>query len=444
MSLRGRLALAAAAALAVTVALASLAGYFVVRSQLRGQVDDALRTRVDQLSRVANLGPPGFPDFGGNFPIPVLGEAGGCGQFVDSAGRQRTLGCKVSLPVSAHTREVAAGASGSFFEDADVDNTHVRILTVPFPGGVALQLERPLTEVDNVLRRLRLILVFGSLGGIVLAGGLGMLVARTALGPVRRLTEATESITETRDLGERVEAAGTDELARLARSFNTMLAALDDSLRAQRQLVADASHELRTPLTSLRTNVEVLARGGLPPDERERALADSQVQIEELSALVADVVELARDGEPPPVLEDVRLDLLVQEEVRRAERRGVPVTFDARLQEAVVRGDPDRLHRAVANIVDNAVKWSPDGGVVEVEVGPGRVTVRDHGPGIAPQDLPFVFDRFYRAPAARGKPGSGLGLAIVRRVAELHGGSVRAETADGGGTLVRLELSPTS
>jgi two-component system sensor histidine kinase MprB len=439
VSLRARLALASAAAVVVAVALASIAVYFVVRSELRGQVDDALRERAGLLQG-DEFGP--FPP---RITATFLGGAGGYVQAVSADGNVDRLPDEtVELPVSQRTRDVASGASGSFLEDAHAADTHVRILTVQVEPGTALQIARPLTEVDHVLGRLRLILFLGSLGGVALAAGLGLLVARTALSPVRRLTDATERITETRDLAERVPATGNDELGRLGRSFNTMLGALDDSLRAQRQLVADASHELRTPLTSLRTNVEVLAKGGLPAAERRRALNDAQVQIEELSVLVADVVELAREGEPAPVLEDVRLDLLVADELRRAERRGVPVTFAAVMDEVVVHGDADRLHRAVANILDNAVKWSPPGAVVEVHVGPQGVTVRDHGPGIAPEDLPYVFDRFYRAPAARGTPGSGLGLAIVRRVAELHGGSVTAEAADGGGTLVRLHVSPTS
>jgi two-component system, OmpR family, sensor histidine kinase MprB len=437
MSLRTRLALASALGLAVAIALASIVVYFVVQSQLRSQVDDGLKERASVLA----LGPTGFSS---GIPPPVLGGAGGYVQAVFPDGeRVRPGGEGVALPVSDRTLAVARGEDDSFFQDAHVAGAHVRILTIR-TGNAALQIARPLTEVDNVLRRLRLILLFVALGGVALAGGLGLLVAQAALGPVRRLTVATETIAETRDLGERVDAAGTDELARLGRSFNTMLAALDDSVRAQRQLVADASHELRTPLTSLRTNVEVLARGGLPAEERERALADAQVQIEELSALVVDVVELARDGESPPVLADVRLDLLVKDELRRQERRGLPVRFDAHLDEVVVRGDADRLARAVANILDNAVTWSPENGVVEVAVSRGGLTVRDHGPGISPEDLPYVFDRFYRAPSARGKPGSGLGLAIVRRVAELHGGSVRAEAPDDGGTRVRLELSTTS
>ena len=438
MTLRARLALASALAVAVAVALASVAVYFVVRHQLRDQLDSSLRAATDT---TGGFGPPGFPAFG----EPALNVAGGYVQLVRAVGPPvRPPREAAALPVSEHDRAVAAGTRGPFFQDAHVAGVHVRIITVPFRPGEALQIARPLTEVDHVLNRLHLILLLVTLGGVVLAGGLGLVVARAALGPVRRLTGAAETIAETRDLGERVDASGTDELARLGRSFNTMLAALDDSLRAQRQLVADASHELRTPLTSLRTNVEVLARGGLPEPERRRALGDAQEQIEELSALVADVVELARDGEQPPDFDDVRLDLLVRQELRRAERRGVSVSFDADLDEVVVRGDADRLHRAVANIVDNAVKWSPEDGVVEVEVADGAVTVRDHGPGIAPEDLPFVFDRFYRATSARGKSGSGLGLAIVRRIADLHGGSVRAVAAEGGGTLVRLDVAPNS
>jgi len=445
MTLRTRLALASAAGLAVAIALASVVVYFVVQSQLRSQVDDALKERAATVEAAQNIGAPGFP---GRVPPPFLGGAGGIFQVATAGGEILVSQANIALPVSGRVRDVATGKSKPFFEDAHVKGTHIRILTVPISlptgGAAALEIARPLTEVDNVMHRLRLILLFVALGGVALAGGLGFVIAQAVLAPVRRLTVATETIAETRDLNERVDAAGSDELARLGRSFNTMLAALDDSLRAQRQLVADASHELRTPLTSLRTNVEVLARGGLPPEERQRALTDAQAQIEELSALVADVVELARDGEVPPMLEDVRLDLLVKEELRRQERRGLPVRFDASLEEVVVRGDADRLHRAVANILDNAVKWSPESGVVEVEVAGDGLTVRDHGPGIADEDLPYVFDRFYRAPSARGKPGSGLGLAIVRRVAELHGGSVRAETPDGGGTRVRLELSTVS
>ena len=317
----------------------------------------------------------------------------------------------------------------------------MRILNTAVGNGYVLQIARPLTEVDDNLDRLRTILVLVALGGIGLAAALGLLVARTALAPVRRLTEATEEVTETRDLSRRMADEGTDELGRLAASFNTMLAALEDSARSQRRFVADASHELRTPLTSLRTNIEVLARNdAMPPEERERLLADVVEQLGEMSELVAELVALDRveeGGEP----EDVRLDLVAGEAIDRVRRNRGGVTFVPDLEETVVSGEPGSIERAIGNLLDNAAKWSPPGGAVEVSVRDGEVAVRDHGPGIDQDDLPYVFDRFYRAPSARGQPGSGLGLAIVQQVAEAHGGQVTAERADGGGTLVRLAAS---
>jgi two-component system sensor histidine kinase MprB len=221
-----------------------------------------------------------------------------------------------------------------------------------------------------------------------------------------------------------------------------MLGALEDSAQAQRQLVSDASHELRTPLTSLRTNIEVLARDqALPPGDREQLLQDVTDQLAEMTALIAELVELARGDQAPAEPEDVRLDLVTAEAIERTRRNRPGVTFDAALEETLIRGVPATIERAISNLLDNAAKWSPPGGRVEVTVRDGAVTVRDHGPGIAVDDLPYVFDRFYRAPAARGLPGSGLGLAIVRQVAEAHGGTVTAEPADGGGTRLRLTLT---
>jgi two-component system sensor histidine kinase MprB len=248
-------------------------------------------------------------------------------------------------------------------------------------------------------------------------------------------------VTATRDLSRRIADGRTDELGRLAASFNTMLGALEQSIAAQRQLVADASHELRTPLTSLRTNVEVLAyAGGLDEVARGQLIADLVGQIEEVTRLVEDVVELARDQEQPMDVEELRLDLLVRDAMARVARHHPSMQFEPLLQETIVAGAQQRIDRAVTNLLDNAAKWSPEGGIVEVLVGDGSVTVRDHGPGIAPDDLPHVFDRFYRSAQARGMPGSGLGLAIVRQVAESHGGSVLAESASGGGAILRLSL----
>jgi two-component system sensor histidine kinase MprB len=258
---------------------------------------------------------------------------------------------------------------------------------------------------------------------------------------VRRLTRETEIVAETQDLGHRIAVDGRDEIARLGASFNTMLAALATSQQAQRQLVADASHELRTPLTSLRTNIEVLARArDLPAERRERMLRDVVVQLEEMSALVTGLVELATD--PPPDLEttEIRLDELAEEAVARAQRLAPHVTMRTYLEPTTVRGVPGRLERAIVNVLDNAVKWSPPGAEVDVRVADGAIDVRDHGPGIATEDLPHVFDHFYRAASARALPGSGLGLSIVRQVVVQHGGTATVEQPPGGGTLVRLQF----
>jgi len=283
-----------------------------------------------------------------------------------------------------------------------------------------------------------------AVAGAALAAALGRVIARTALAPVARLTRTAEHVAQTRDLGSRIDVPDRgDELSRLAASFNSMLTELDRATSAQRRLVADASHELRTPLTSLRTNLEVLAReDGLGEVDRSRLLADVVTQLEELGELVSDLVELARDDDAEArSLEDVELDDLVGGAVARAQRSAREVRFETELAPCVVRGDPDRLARATANLLDNAAKWSPPGASVEVQLSrDGELAVRDHGPGIDPADLPHVFDRFYRAPGSRGTPGSGLGLAIVSEVARSHGGSVDAAPAPGGGTVLRLRI----
>src|SRR5512134_433267 len=441
MSFRARITIAAAVAVAVAVAVASVVAYLAVRSQLRGQVDDALADRAEIISRI----PIGVvrtreDQFFLRIPGPELGGPGGYVQVFGPQGAIRAPGDDVALPVDEQTRQTAE-EGGSYYSDARVAGVHVRILTAAIGNGYVVQVARPLTEVDASLDRLRTILILVALGGIGLAAALGLVVARTALAPVRRLTEATEEVTETRDLSRRMADEGTDVLGRLAGSFNTMLAALEDSARSQRRFVADASHELRTPLTSLRTNIEVLARADdMPPEERERLLADLVEQLGEMSELVAELVALDRVEDGEVEREDVRLDLVAGEAIDRVRRNRGGVTFVPDLEETVVSGVPGSIERAIGNLLDNAAKWSPAGGEVEVSVRDGEVVIRDHGPGIDEQDLPYVFDRFYRAPAARGQPGSGLGLAIVRQVAEAHGGEVTAERADGGGTRIRLRL----
>jgi two-component system sensor histidine kinase MprB len=441
MSFRARLALVAAAAVALAVLLASAVVYIVVRDELRGTVDDALRGRAAEISR--------FPLRAiqeGDRPVlegPGLGGAPGYIQVVQSDGTTiRPPEERVELPVSDHVLSVANGKGGPFFSDTHVSDVHLRVFTIPGSSGFAVQIARPLTEVDHSLDRIRFYLILIALGGIAVAATLGLAVTRAALAPVRRLTEASERVTETGDLSERIESRGQDELSRLASSFNTMLGALEQSTQAQRQLVADASHELRTPLTSLRTNIEVLAGNHrLPAGERERLLNDVVEQLGEMTTLIAELIELARGDQPLAEHEDVRLDLIAADAVDRARRNRPNVTFTTSFAESLVHGDRATIERAVGNLLDNAAKWSPADGEVEVQVHDGEVIVRDHGPGIDDEDLPFVFDRFYRARSARGMSGSGLGLAIVRQVAEAPGGSVFAERAEGGGTRMTLRLN---
>ncbi|MGZ6727806.1 MAG: HAMP domain-containing sensor histidine kinase [Gaiellaceae bacterium] len=446
MSFRTRLALVAAVAVALAVVAASAVVFVVVRNQLRGEVDSALRTRATEIRNVGlriEAGPGGR---GAYLDAGPFSENVGYMQAVTASGKViKTFGESGSLPVDRRVLATANGRSGNYFSDARLGQADWRIYTIPAGRGFALQIARSLGEVNHTLHRVTIYLLLIALGGIAVAAGLGLAVSRAALAPVRRLTETTEHVTETGDLSQRIETSGHDELSRLAASFNTMLAALEEASRAQRQLVADASHELRTPLTSLRTNIEVLAgERTLAPEDRERLLNDVVEQLGEMTSLIAELIELARTEQHPEEAEDVRLDLLAQTAVERARRNRPTVTFTTDFEESMVHGAPSTIERAVANLLDNAAKWSPEGGEVEIAVREGEVTVRDHGPGIAEEDLPYVFDRFYRASSARGLPGSGLGLAIVKQAADAHGGHVVAEPAEGGGTRMRLRLNGRS
>jgi two-component system, OmpR family, sensor histidine kinase MprB len=453
MSFRTRLALVAAAAVGIAVVVASVVVYIVVHNELFGEVDRSLNARYTEIaSGPAPQIREGYLDIPGAPP----GQLSDFVQAIPVTGRpfvQR--GMTVALPPTRRDRHMAARRQGSvYFSNRQVDDAEYRVLTFPALGfdgsGYAVQIFRPLSEVNRTLHRITIFLILIAAGGMGVAAALGLLVSRAALAPVRRLTATTEAVTETRDLSQRIETTSTsnDELGRLATSFNTMLGALEESNRAQRQLVADASHELRTPLTSLRTNIEVLARANeLAPEDRERLLDDVIEQIDEMTVLIAELIELARESRPDAVVEpagDVRLDLLTADAVERTRRNRPNVEFETDLHESLVHGAPFTIERAVANLLDNAAKWSPPGGPVEVVVRDGEVLVRDHGPGIAEEDLPYVFDRFYRSRDARGMPGSGLGLAIVKQVAESHGGSVVAEQPPSGGTLMRLRLNGRS
>jgi two-component system, OmpR family, sensor histidine kinase MprB len=442
MSYRRRLMLLAALAVSLAVALASVVTYVSVRAQLRDSVDDGLRSLVDRVGtapvpqasassqRRLDLDEQRRRSFLLLLPSSPLGEQAGYAQVVSSAGRiQPPEGQRARLAAGPRVLAVAQGSAEPFFYDSELSGTDVRVYVAPFAAGQALQAARSLEETNATMRRLAAVLIGVSLAGIGLAALLGGLVGRSALGPIRRLMRGTRYVAATQDLSRRVDAIGDDELAGLARSFNAMLEALAESRRAQRQLIADASHELRTPLTTVQANVELLSRANeLPPEERDQLREDLLSQLRELTALVGDLVELARERPPESDLEEIELDELVSVCVERARARGPRVRFTASLQPCAVRGDRARLERAVMNLLDNARKWSPDGALVEVIVADGEVVVRDQGPGIDAADLPYVFDRFYRSADARRLPGSGLGLAIVRQVAEMHGGAVWATT----------------
>jgi two-component system sensor histidine kinase MprB len=438
VSFRRRLALSCGVAVAIVVVLGSVLAYVIVRDTLRAQIDASLSEIGVSRERSVSVSGPVPQD-----RVLLSGQALVFTQVIrEDGGVQGAKELPAPLTDDPEFKAVAEGKRPPFFADRVIDGAHVRVYISRLPEGLALFRARPLTEVDRALGTLRWALGILALGGIALAVVLSRLATRTAIRPVADLTETAEHVATTRDLSRRIETQGDDEVSRLATSFNTMLEALERSQRSQRQLVADASHELRTPLTSLRTNLEVLARGGPPdPGDRDRLRADLVAQLEELTALVGDLVELARDDEPEaPQAEDVRLDHLVAAAVQRARRHAPAVTFATELEPALVQGVPARLDRAVANLLDNAAKWSPPGAVVDVRIHDGELTVRDRGPGIPAGERAQVFDRFFRADTARGRPGSGLGLAIVRQVAEGHGGTVAAEPAEGGGALLRLRL----
>ena len=449
MSLRTRLVLVVTAAVAAAVVLASLLVFFIVRNELYGGVDESLGLQATQVSNVPDLLAFATPIRSKSYVlrtrIPPLGNPF---QVVDLQGnRYRPLQgfdrVAPFMPGVPQARSVAAGQRGNYYFDSRYEGEHVRLFVSRVGPGVAVEVVASLTSVDHELSRIKLWLILVAAGGVGIASLAGFLVARASLKPVRELSDTAERVRETRDLTQRIKVDGNDELSRLAATFNGMLESLDEAARRQRRLVQDASHELRTPLTSLRTNIELLATRGdeLPPDEREHLLHDVVEQLGEMTLLIGELTELARGEDQDPAHEELRLDLVAQEAIRRTTRNHPEVPIVAELDPTTIVGVPANLERAIGNLLDNAAKWSPSGKPVVVRLANGELTVRDRGPGIADSDLPHIFERFYRATSARGMPGSGLGLAIVRQVAEAHGGTVTAEPAPDGGTLMRLRLA---
>jgi two-component system sensor histidine kinase MprB len=305
------------------------------------------------------------------------------------------------------------------------------------------QVALPLTEVDSVVNGLLLPYALLVAGGILLAALLGLAISRSALRPIERFVARTERVTRELEHPTRLEETDAIELRRLAASFNQTLDALERSIEAQRHLVADASHELRTPIAALRSNIQIfLDADRLPTHEREGLQQSILIELDELTQIVADVVELARGAAPSLRVEPVELDTIVRDAVERARRRAPDLRFELQLEPTVVEGVPERIARAAANVIDNARKWSPPEAPIEVQLQDGTLTVRDHGAGFAETDLPHVFDRFYRAERARRMSGSGLGLAIVKQAAEAHGGRAEARNAPDGGAIVSVSFGP--
>lgn len=449
LTLRVRVASFVALVVGVTVAITSLAVFLTVRVQYNNAFDDTLAARARALLQT----PAADPAQVGRFPAGTFAAADTRLAIVETDGTVFTSPGPDDAPPAGPPEFAVArgGADFSLRTARSAAGAKYRVVAVPSlrepEQRRAFVLAQSTNDVDKTLREVGIALLLIGIAGISLAAYAGVFVARAGLRPVGRLTQAAEHVARTGELRP-IDVTGDDELARLGASFNKMLGAVERSRDLQRRLVADAGHELRTPLTSLRTNLDLLAQaegqGGMPATDRAELLDDVRAQVEEMTGLVADLVELARDdvklweGRPLDVAE------IVSTAAERARRRAPAVHFDVRTRPFTVFGDARALERAVLNLLDNAGKWTPAGGTVTVRLGDGVLTVIDEGPGIEEADLPFVFDRFYRSQESRRMPGSGLGLAIVRQAAERHGGSVTAARAPRGGAEFTLRLPHSS
>ncbi len=438
-SLASRVAVLTTIAVGLSVAFVAAAAFWTVRMQMQQTLDESLLARAEGAARSNALTQASAQQI----PSWALGAADVRIVFVTAGGRYFSADRGPTLRLAKPELDVAQGGAESSIRTVTADEIRYRVVAVPSGSGTALVLAQSLEPNDRTLAKLGLVLLVFGLAGVAGAAFAGWVVARNGLRPVRRLTHATEEIARTEQL-EPIDVEGSDEIARLASAFNAMLLALSTSRDRQRQLVVDAGHELRTPLTSLRTNVDLLRqaneRGGLAPSSRAELLEDVRFQIEELTNLIVDLVELARDEPMPVALECVDLAEITDRAVTRVRRRAPALRFVVHTEPWWLTGESGALERAITNLLDNAAKWSPPGGTVSVELGAGRLLVNDEGHGIADEDLPHVFDRFYRSKESRTMPGSGLGLSIVRQVVERHGGSVSAGNNEAGGAAIWLRL----
>ena len=433
-SLAMRVALLTTAAVAVTLAAVSALVFVTVRAEFESSLDESMLRRANAAVSADYTPSAEELDLAGIKIFVVRG-----GQIFSRRGDD------AALPLNNHEIEVSIGQAKSSRRTTTLEGEPYRVVAVQAGEGSALVLAQPMESIQRALERLKVILLLASAAGVVLAGGAGWVVATNGLRPVRRLTAAAERVARTSELHP-IKVTGHDELARLTTSFNQMLLALDASQQRQRQLVADAGHELRTPLTSLRTNIELLGQAAENPErqlsaaETTEIMDDVRAQLQELTTLVGDLVELARDEPMSRDPEPLDLADTVASALERVRPRAPSLTFDVEAESWPIIGEPPLLERAVTNLLDNAAKWSPEGGTVTVRLDDGVLTVSDVGPGISDDDLPHVFDRFYRSSEARTLPGSGLGLSIVRRAAERHGGTVTAESPDGGGSVFTMTV----
>ncbi|MDX6298500.1 MAG: two-component system, OmpR family, sensor histidine kinase MprB [Nocardioidaceae bacterium] len=440
MSLATRISLLAACAVGIAIAVASLAAYVTLRSQLHSRLDASLLHRAELASQSDLVASAAF----NGISTKVLGAADVHIYLIYAGGQIRSPSNRAVIrPISQSEMLVVDGKLDHAFRTINQHGTDYRAVTVPVSSGIALMFTQSQSSIESTIDRVGLVLLLVGAGGIIAAALIGLAVARSALRPVRQLSEAAENIARTEQLTP-IPVTGDDELASLASSFNGMLAALERSRDRQRRLVADAGHELRTPLTSLRTNLELLAQadkqGGMNETSRQEIFSDVTAQVEELSTLVGDLVELARDEPLSRTPEPLDMADIVARAVDRVRRRAPSVAFETQVPPWWVVGEAQILERAVTNLLDNAAKWSPAGGTVRIAMNRGELTVSDEGPGVAEADLPLIFERFYRASDARTMSGSGLGLSIVRQAAERHGGSVRAFNRQPHGAIFAMTL----
>ena len=446
MSLRTRLTLIVAVIVAVAVVGGAYAAHVSAHDALQNETDKFLHDRAAEIVSRPPDGNGGFTgaptdnDDDGNHRPSFEFDA--IQQIIDRDGTvTNSLPGQHALPIDAEDREIARAGGESHYRDITIGGQHYRMITVSLHSGGAVQIARQVSETNDALDVLRDRLVIIALAGIALAALAAWLVMRRATRPIVQLTETAEHIAATEDLTTPIPVKGDDEVGRLAASFNTMLVALDTSREQQRRLVVDASHELRTPLTAVRTNIDFLGHATtLGADERAQLIAETRLELDELTNLVTEMVDLATDVRSEEPVEPVSLAEVAEDVATRFRRRsGTEITVDV-AEGGTVEGRRVMLDRAVANLVDNALKFSPSGAPIDVSVHGTTIEVADRGPGIAPEDRGRVFDRFYRATSARTQPGSGLGLSIVSQIAELHGGTVTLDARDGGGTVARLAL----